>query len=101
MGKGLFCNLYSHVPTEIGNLGFGVAGPSQYQCTVSDAVSAFNKTSLPNADFTGFKAHITQSDGVTLRLEHPNASTIGPNTGTKNGWDISRGIFFIFSKYMR
>ena len=90
---------YSTGSSDLKRIGFGVAGPSQYQCTVSDAVSAFNKTSLPNADFTGFKAHITQSDGVTLRLEHPNASTIGPNTSTKNGWDISRGIFFIFSKY--
>ena len=89
---------YSTGSSELKRIGFGVTGRSQYQCTVSDAVSAFNKTSLPNADFTGFKAHITQSDGVTLRLEHPNANTIAPN-GTENGWDISHGIFFIFSSY--
>lgn len=79
---------YSTGSSDLKRIGFGLIGRSQYQCTVSDAVSAFNKTSLPDADFTGFKAHITRSDGVTLSFNHPN-----------DGWDISHGIFFIFSKY--
>lgn len=79
---------YSTGSSDLKRIGFGLIGRSQYQCTVSDAVSAFNKTSLPDADFTGFKAYITRSDGVTLSFNHPN-----------DGWDISHGIFFIFSKY--
>lgn len=79
---------YSTGSSELKNISFGIYGRSQYKCTLSDAVSAFNKTTLPNSDFTGFKAHITQSDGVTLSFNHPN-----------DGWDISHGIFFIFSKY--
>lgn len=79
---------YSTGSSELKNISFGIYGRSQYKCTLSDAVSAFNKTTLPSSNFTGFKAHITQSDGVTLSFNHPN-----------DGWDISHGIFFIFSKY--
>lgn len=79
---------YSTGSSELKNISFGIYGRSQYKCTLSDAVSAFNKTTLPSSDFTGFKAHITQSDGVTLSFNHPN-----------DGWDISCGIFFIFTKY--
>lgn len=79
---------YSTGSSELKNISFGIYGRSQYKCTLSDAVSAFNKTTLPSSDFTGFKAHITQSDGVTLSFNHPN-----------DGWDISHGIFFIFSSY--
>lgn len=79
---------YSTGSSELKNIGFGIYGRSQYKCTLSDAVSAFNKTTFPSSDFTGFKAHITQSDGVTLSFNHPN-----------DGWDISCGIFFIFTKY--
>ena len=79
---------YSTGSSELKNISFGIYGRSQYKCTLSDAVSAFNKTTLPSSDFTGFKAHITQSNGVTLSFNHPN-----------DGWDISCGIFFIFSKY--
>lgn len=79
---------YSTGSSELKNISFGIYGRSQYKCTLSDAVSAFNKTTLPSSDFTGFKAHITQSAGVTLSFNHPN-----------DGWDISHGIFFIFSKY--
>lgn len=79
---------YSTGSSELKNISFGIYGRSQYKCTLSDAVSSFNKTTLPSSDFTGFKAHITQSDGVTLSFNHPN-----------DGWDISHGIFFIFSKY--
>ena len=79
---------YSTGSSELKNISFGIYGRSQYKCTLSDAVSAFNKTTFPSSDFTGFKAHITQSDGVTLSFNHPN-----------DGWDISYGIFFIFTKY--
>lgn len=79
---------YSTGSSELKNISFGIYGRSQYKCTLSDAVSAFNKTTLPSSGFTGFKAHITQSDGVTLSFNHPN-----------DGWDISHGIFFIFSSY--
>lgn len=79
---------YSTGSSELKYISFGIYGRSQYKCTLNDAVSAFNKTTLSSSDFTGFKAHITQSDGVTLSFNHPN-----------DGWDISHGIFFIFSKY--
>ena len=79
---------YSTGSSELKYISFGIYGRSQYKCTLNDAVSAFNKTTLSSSDFTGFKAHITQSNGVTLSFNHPN-----------DGWDISHGIFFIFSKY--